>query len=100
MNRIRIVCVLGQYGVFGSAKLVHASVQEELLEYHLVLGECARLVGEQVLDLAEVFVDLRVVRLGGYVHSLVVHLDVPLEELRAQKALRLDGNIHRDRSSN
>ena len=60
--------------------LVLAAADRALAEVHDVLGERARLVGEEELDLAQLLVDVRRVRLGRLVDVGVVHLEVPLEE--------------------
>ena len=57
-----------------STKLfVYFAVQAEVFEDHLVLGESARLVGEQVLDLSEVFAQVGRVHLGRLICFLVIH---------------------------
>ena len=49
-----------------------------LVESHYVLGERASLVGEDVLDLAELFVQRGRPRLRRGVVGQVVHLSVPV----------------------
>ena len=77
--------------------LVHGGADGKVLEDHLVLGERARLVAEQVLDLAEVLVQVGRVDLGRLVRPLVVHAQVPLKEVGAEEALQLDGHVHGQR---
>ena len=78
--------------------LVAQTRHATLAEVHDVLGERARLVGEEELDLAELLVDVRRVRLGRLVDVRVVHLEVPLEEELAAELHQLckskSHNIH------
>ena len=74
--------------------LVHGARDGEALEDHEILGERARLVREEVLDLAEVLVKVGGVGLAGGVRRRVVQLQVPLEELGADEPLQLDGHVH------
>ncbi len=55
-------------------------VDGRLLEDHDVLGERARLVAEEDLDLAELLVEIGWVALGGLVGLLVVQVQVPGQE--------------------
>ncbi len=75
---------------------VHGAVDGALVEGHDVLGERARLVAEDVLDLAEFFVEGGGARLGGYVAGLVVHLDVPVDPQALDGADELDADVEGD----
>ena len=64
----------------GRGPTIDNSVDAALLEGHDVLGERARLVGEDVLHLAQQVVEAGASRFGGQVLGLVVHVLVPVDE--------------------
>lgn len=64
----------------GRGPTVDNSIDAALLEGHDVLGERARLVGEDVLHLAQQVVEAGASRFGGQVLGLVVHVLVPVDE--------------------
>ena len=51
------------------------------LELHLVLGERACLIGEDVVYLSQVLRDVQGAALDTFVHRLVVQLDVAVDEV-------------------
>lgn len=67
-----------------------------LVETHYVLSERARLVGEDVLDLAELFVERRGASLGGRLRLFVEHLLVPIDEEGLGKPDDLHAYVERD----
>lgn len=64
----------------GRGPTIDNSVDAALLEGHDVLGECARLVREDVLHLAQQVVEAGASRFGGQVLGLIVHVLVPVDE--------------------
>ena len=62
-------------------------------EYHLVLCEGSSLVREDVHNLAEVLVDSESSALEGPVCMLVVHADVPVDEVDLSQLNNLDGHV-------
>lgn len=65
-------------------------------EHHLVLGESAGLVGEDVLDLPEVLGDVQRLALDASVRLLVVEVDVVGDEEDLTDLHQLDGQVKRD----
>lgn len=66
-----------------------------LVERHDVLRERARLVREDVLNLAELLVQRRRARLGVRFRLLVVHLLVPVDQERLREAYHLKKSVKR-----
>ena len=67
-------------------------------EHHLILGQSPSLIREDILDLAQVFSDVESTALKGPVTSLVVHVQVPVEEVDLYELDYLNGDIERDRN--
>lgn len=65
-------------------------------EHHLVLGESARLVGEDVLDLAQILGDVQRFALDAGVRILVVQVGVVGDEEDLTDLHQFDGQVERD----
>ena len=65
-------------------------------KHHLIFGERSRLVGEDVLDLPEVLVDVERPALEGLVSGLVVHGTVPVDEVHLDELHYLQGHVQGD----
>lgn len=65
-------------------------------EHHLVLGESARLVGEDVLDLPQVLGDVQRLALDVRVRLLVVEVRIVGDEEDLADLHQLDGQVERD----
>lgn len=65
-------------------------------EHHLVLGERSRLIGEDVLHLAEVLGDVQSSALQVRVRLLVVQVQVLVDEVNLADLHDLDGDEERD----
>ena len=59
----------------------------------MVLGECASLVREYILNLAQVFADVESPALEGRVRRGVVHFSVPVDEVDLNELDYLNGDI-------
>ena len=70
----------GEGGRAGRGPTVDNAVDAALLEGHDVLCERSRLVGEDVLHLAQQVVEAGASRFGGQVLGLVVHTLIPVDE--------------------
>ena len=66
-------------------------------EHHLVLCQSPGLVGEDVLDLAQVLGDVESPGQERSVGWLVVHVQVPVEEIDLDDLDYLDGYVERHR---
>ena len=66
-------------------------------EHHLVLCQSPGLVGEDVLDLAQVLSDVEGPGQERSVGWLVVHVQVPVEEIDLDDLDYLDGHVERHR---
>lgn len=66
-------------------------------EHHLVLGQRPRLVGEDVLDLAQVLGDVQGSALNGQIGLLVVEVKVIVQEEYLPQLHQLNGHVQRDR---
>lgn len=65
-------------------------------EHHLVLRQGSGLVGEQVLDLAQVLSDVEGPALDPGVQLFVVQLQVVVDEVDLAQFHKLDGHVERD----
>lgn len=66
------------------------------MEVHLVLGQGARLVREEYIDLAQLLVEIGGIHHALLVRLLLIQIHVPLHEHAANDALQLDGYVQRD----
>ena len=67
------------------------------LELHFIAGQGARLVAEHILDLSELLIQI-----GGARHRIevalrVIHLLVPVDEVRLQELDKLERHLQADR---
>ena len=62
-------------------------------EHHLILCQCASLVGEHILDLAQVLGDVESTALERHIASLVVHVQVPVKEVDLYNLDYFNGDI-------
>jgi len=69
----------------------------KLFEFHDVAGERARLVGEDVLDLAELLVNVGALRAAEEVLLIVEHICVVLHEGALEKLDHLESHEQGDR---
>lgn len=65
-------------------------------EHHLVLGQRPRLVGEDVLDLAQVFSDVEGSTLNGHISLLIIQVKVVVQEEDLPELHQLNGHIQGD----
>ena len=79
-SRLTVLNQVPQVNLYGRGPTVDNSADAALLEGHDVLGERARLVGEDVLHLAQQVVEAGASRFGGQVLGLIVHVLVPVDE--------------------
>ena len=85
-GRGALVLGVGHDGVLGAG-------DGALLELHDVPGERAGLVGEDVLDLAQLLVEVGRPRVGVGLRLLVVHLLVPVDEVRLDELDELQADL-------
>lgn len=76
-------------------RILHAE-DAAAAEHHLVLRQGSRLVGEQVLDLAQVLGDVEGPALDPGVQLLVVQVQVVVDEVDLAQLHKLDGHVERD----
>ena len=62
----------------------------------MVLRQCACLVGEDILNLAEVLADVESSTLERRVRGGVVHVPIPVDEVDLDEFDYLNGNVQRD----
>ena len=62
-------------------------------KHHIVLRKGSSLVREDICNLAKVLIDVKSTTLEGRVCGLMVHTDVPVNEVDLSKLNNLHGNV-------
>ena len=90
IRRVRIM-LLTSVDAIGEGTNAH------LLELHQVACECASFIRKDIVDLAELLIQVRCLHLGPQVLSHVVDLCVPLDKLGLEELHHLHGHYQGDR---
>ena len=92
---LSVLAVLAALALVDDVRVRDAS-DRAAAELHLVAGERARLVAEDVFDLSEFFHETRCATQCGRVRAGVVHIEIRIDELRLLKLDDLHGDDERD----
>ena len=92
LGHVALEVALHEPVVVGVGHAVAVPAGGEAAELHDVAGERAGLVTEDVLDLAQLLVEVGGLDLGGFVLFAVVYLIVPLNKKGLQKFNDFEGN--------
>ena len=90
IRRVTIICLT-------SINAIGEGADAHLFELHQVACECASFIREDIVDLAELLIQVRCLHLGTQVLVHVVDLCVPLDELGLEEFHHLHGHYQRDR---
>ena len=94
---MRVVCEIDwldtDFGLtlLNGGDVVASSDTRELFELHDVAGERSRLITEDVLDLAQLLVDVGALGACGEVLIIIIHLHVPVHERTLEELDHLQG---------